>query len=864
MKTKVIFFLFVIGVFSFVSAQTEIKLITAYLEQEQSKHLMSSNDFSDLKINSQHFSKSTSVEHVYVQQTYSGIPIFNAIGNFAISDTKVKYANYDFETDLAAKITTQDPSLSPQEVLNSVTTQLGITRPTQVSVLRSTSENDWVLSKSGISTEDIPVNLVYHKSEAGVLTLAWNMSIYLIDGSHWWSLRVDALNGRILEKNDWIVNCDFDHSSLRNRKLRAFSKPEMSSEAVATSVEGASYNIFPYPVESPNHGSRQIVSNPEDLTYSPFGWHDTDAAVGPEFTITRGNNVYAYEDIANENTPGFSPDGGRTLNFNHPLDFNQPPEFYKDAAITNLFYWNNIAHDMWAHYGFDESSGNFQQTNYSGAGEGNDYVRAEAQDGNGFNNANFATPPDGFRPRMQMFLWSPSGPLNEPLSIEVPENLVGGYDGVAAVFGPSLSVNSVSVEFALAKDGDSTTDPLDACEDLVNASDLNGKVAFIRRGSCTFVSKIEKAQAAGATAVIMVNNEAGEPIVMGGEDTGITIPSIMVSQADGEAIIQALLNGESVTGALANNGPYEVDGDFDNGIIAHEYGHGISTRLTGGAAAADCLTNVEQMGEGWSDWLGLMMTISEGDLATQGRGFGTFAVSQPIEGGGIRPFRYSTDTDINPATYGLTNNPNLSEPHGIGFVWATMLWDLNWALIDRYGFDSNLYTGIGGNNITMQLVIDGMKLQVCKPGFIDGRDAILEADRLANDGANQCLIWEVFAKRGLGWSAKQGDSGNREDQVEAFDLPPSSELNCSLSNEGFEFDTFGIYPNPAKQSFSLSLTNGNLSNAKVDIYDLNGKLVISKVSDQNQKIDIQELNSGLYIVLVESDNKTYSKKLIVQ
>jgi hypothetical protein len=218
----------------------------------------------------------------------------------------------------------------------------------------------------------------------------------------------------------------------------------------------------------------------------------------------------------------------------------------------------------------------------------------------------------------------------------------------------------------------------------------------------------------------------------------------------------------------------------------------------------------------------------------------------------------------NPATYGLTNNENLSQPHGIGFVWATMLWDLNWALIERYGFDSDLYTGTGGNNINMQLVIDGMKLQNCQPGFVDGRDAILEADMLANDGANQCLIWEVFANRGLGWSAEQGSSLRRDDQVEAFDLPPNDVLNCSLSNDSFGIDTFGIYPNPAKESFNLSLTNGNLANSNVDIYDMNGKLVLSRTSDNNQKVDIQILNSGMYIVLVESGSKTYTKKLIVE
>jgi hypothetical protein len=157
-----------------------------------------------------------------------------------------------------------------------------------------------------------------------------------------------------------------------------------------------------------------------------------------------------------------------------------------------------------------------------------------------------------------------------------------------------------------------------------------------------------------------------------------------------------------------------------------------------------------------------------------------------------------------------------------------------------------------------------MKLQGCSPGFIDGRDAILQADILANDGVNQCLIWEVFAKRGLGWSAEQGSSASRSDQVEAFDLPPNEVLRCALSSDSFGAETFGIYPNPAQDYFNLSLTNTDLSNSKVDVYDLNGKLVLSKMSDSNQRVDVQQLNSGMYVVLVESGSKTFTQKLLVQ
>ncbi len=122
-------------------------------------------------------------------------------------------------------------------------------------------------------------------------------------------------------------------------------------------------------------------------------------------------DAYIDDDASNSPTGG---DNARacspTLDFNFPLNLSQEPTQYIDAAITNLFYWNNLIHDVFMEYGFDEAGGNFQVTNSAGQGKGNDAVRAEAQDGGGMNNANMATPPDGSPPRMQMFLWNQTNP----------------------------------------------------------------------------------------------------------------------------------------------------------------------------------------------------------------------------------------------------------------------------------------------------------------------------------------------------------------------------------------------------------------------------------------------------------------------
>ncbi|MEZ4875409.1 MAG: M36 family metallopeptidase [Flavobacteriaceae bacterium] len=438
-------------------------------------------------------------------------------------------------------------------------------------------------------------------------------------------------------------------------------------------------------------------------------------------------------------------------------------------------------HDITYQYGFDEASGNFQQNNYGNGGTANDYVLADAQDGSGINNANFGTPVDGSRPRMQMFLWDPAPPIIT-FTVNSPAPVAGTYNVIQASFGPDVPTTPITTDFVLYDDN-AGADDTDGCEAAVNGGAINGKIVIIRRGNCPFVDKVVNAENAGAVAVIVVNNASGSPITMGGTDPGIGIPSVMVSQNDGEAIIAAMSSG-TVNGTLVGTaaGTVNLDGDLDNGIIAHEYGHGISNRLTGGRNNTSCLNNAEQMGEGWSDYWALMLTMKPGDTRTDARGIGTYAIGQSPAGGGIRPAPYSTDFSINDYTYADTNDTGaISQPHGIGFVWCTMLWEMTWDLIDKYGYDPDVYYGTGGNNMAMNLVMEGMKLQSCSPGFIDGRSGILLADQALYGGANQCLIWSAFARRGLGASASQGSNNSRTDQTEAFDFPTTT-YNGSWSN----------------------------------------------------------------------------------
>ena len=252
-------------------------------------------------------------------------------------------------------------------------------------------------------------------------------------------------------------------------------------------------------------------------------------------------------------------------------------------------------------------------------------VRAEAQDGSGLNNANFFTPADGQRPRMQMFVWR----ANVELTVDSPAEIAGPKVATSAGFGPVFPSDGLTNEVVLALDeanpaGPSTTD---GCTVITNPSEVDGKIALVDRGGCEFSTKAVMVQNAGAVAMIVANNQPGAPISMGAcaLASQVTIPSTMIGLDDGNEVKAHLEAPVAVTTRAAG-----VDRDSypDAGVIAHEYGQGISNRLTGGRTVVNCLNNQERMGEGWSDWTALVLTRRPGDTRTTPRGIGTYLIFQ--------------------------------------------------------------------------------------------------------------------------------------------------------------------------------------------------------------------------------------------
>lgn len=650
LKTVMFFCVSLITTLNAVAQQADVKSAAMDLVRKNATEIGLSNaDLFNSRISDAYTDEGITM--VYLQQTYKGVDVFNSIQALAFQNSQLVSSSGKRIANIAEMVNVKDAraSFSAADAVRVTTAHLKIPAPAFLVVAKQINPQLFEFGNLGISSVNVKSKLIWLPNEISkTAILSWQVEVQPNSSPDYWLVNVDANKGNVINKINLNVSCNWTepkrYSSSLAANFTSLSDCDDGELQTATTIDTAKYRVISYPAESrffPG-GTPVVKKNPWTLAGSgnnatTLKWHDNGITV---FDSTRGNNVLAQEDRNGNNGFGLgavSTTAPPVLTFNFIPNFNQEPTVRTNQkfATTNLFYWNNIMHDLSYQYGFNEMAGNFQENNLGRGGKGSDYVFADAQDGSGSNNANFSTPPDGFKPRMQMFLFNP-----------------------------------------------------------------------------------------------------------------------------------------------AKNGGVHIDGDLDNGVICHEYTHGISNRLTGGPSNTSCLSNAEQMGEGWSDYFALMATTNWATATvTDGpkkRPLGTYVLGQTPDGPGIRTYPYSTDMSIDPWTYAdLPSNTDGGEPHLVGEVWCTMVWEMTWGIIQQIGIKPNLFrsSANGGNNIALKLVTMGMKLQPCSPGFVDGRNAILKADTMLYGGVHSTAIWKAFAKRGLGVLASQGSSNSVTDGTADFTVP---------------------------------------------------------------------------------------------
>ena len=720
-----------------------------YLDAHAGDLGLTRNDLRLAEVKDRYQTQHNGVTHIYLQQQYQGIDVVNAILNVNVDrEGRVINVGDRFVHDLIKSIETWTPTVTAGEAVAAVAERLGMATGglQPVRVVGGPAE-EVHFAKGSLSLDDIPVKLAFFRVAGGPVRLAWDVVVRLPNERHWYNLWIDAATGDLLGSHDWVGRLT----------------PEKAEP------DGATYTVFAAPLMNPYEGQRAHLSSPADPVASPFGWHDLDGKPGADTTDTRGNNA-----VIMASGSGYRPDGGRSLDFDFAFDPDKGPEAYTDAALANLFYWTNTLHDIHYRYGFDEVAGNFQLNNYGRGGAAGDEVTGTGQDPQ---MTAFASPPDGSKPVMQMFIATPITALL-PLEHTVEAN-GASFPAAGALFGRVLTVEGASGKLVAANDGSSgdvdhpggppalrqgSGTPGDACEPLINRSAVKGAITLVEGGGCAPGVKARNAQQAGAVGVVIA--QAGELENLGGHGTAdeVTIPVVAIRASDAEILRDQIADGVTVT-LKSDNDRVDRDSDFDSGVIIHEYGHGVANRLTGGPSAAGCLQKQQSLGlvEGTADFWALALTAKATDTRETPRGISVYSFFQPPEGPGVRGVHYSTDQRIN--AFNFDDLPSFSAdplmvPHAAGTRWAAALWDVYWNLVEAHGFDPDFVAGKGGNNLMLQLVMDGLKLQPCEPTFVEARDALLLADLVNTGGANQCPIWQGFAGRGLGEGASGGASSN--------------------------------------------------------------------------------------------------------
>ncbi|KAG4106146.1 hypothetical protein H8356DRAFT_1418301 [Neocallimastix lanati (nom. inval.)] len=256
----------------------------------------------------------------------------------------------------------------------------------------------------------------------------------------------------------------------------------------------------------------------------------------------------------------------------------------------------------------------------------------------------------------------------------------------------------------------------------------------------------------------------------------------MITGADGKNPRMKILVYNRIKG-------YERDSAFSNQVIVHEYTHGVTARLVGGPSQTGCFKDPEAdcINEGLSDFFSLLLTIKEGENRSK-----EVTWAEWLSNGTSRKYKYSMNQNVNPLTYKNLSHSKGSEieAHYGGQLWASIMYDIIWEVIDEYGFSNNILlnsngrdqvyslevnsANLPGNIRLAKIVVDALKLMPCNPTFLEARDSIFLAQRqFSNFKRMRCSLWRGFAARGLGVNAKGPsiDSSGNVEYINNYDIP---------------------------------------------------------------------------------------------
>ena len=123
----------------------------------------------------------------------------------------------------------------------------------------------------------------------------------------------------------------------------------------------------------------------------------------------------------------------------------------------------------------------------------------------------------------------------------------------------------------------------------------------------------------------------------------------------------------------------------------------------------------------------------------------------------------------------------------------------------------------------------------------------------ASAGNSKVTLWFVsLAANGTG--NENGDNPLLGSKSFVFTFPTATnELNSA--------EEVNVYPNPASTNIQISIP---AAAGQVELYNLDGKLSLRQSITKKSSIDVSSLEKGIYISKITYDQKTITKKIIVQ
>lgn len=364
---------------------------------------LSPDQVGDLMTTANYTNPADNLSWVILEQRLNGVPVFRGKLRAAVTP------NGEVASIVSELAMGLDPVLlgtqgmTPEQAIRIAAESIGVSLQVVPSLIERSSDGLKYKFDRGPFADDITVELIIFPLGPAEAVLAWKVLLWQNIAAYY--IVVDDASGQILFRKNITEN----QSQTATYEVYASDSPGPLSPSNATPGSG---------IQGPAVPRTQFTFVSELPASDNLGWIPDDSCV------TTGNNVDAGLDI--DDTNGIDPTGRATgstggpsptcrnfiFSYNPPPGGSDPPTGtdYRMGIVTDLFFWSNRYHDRLYSLGFTESARNFQNDNFGRGGLGGDFVRAEAQDSSGTNNANFSTPSDGTLPRMQMYIFTGPSP----------------------------------------------------------------------------------------------------------------------------------------------------------------------------------------------------------------------------------------------------------------------------------------------------------------------------------------------------------------------------------------------------------------------------------------------------------------------